>query len=58
MKLYLITVAITQDDHLPILITDSKERAEKISKKNYTYYTEFELNKFHADYYKHCWAVE
>ena len=47
MKLYLITVAETQDDHIPILITDSEERAKEICEKRYVYYDEFELNKVH-----------
>ena len=45
MKLYLITYAFTQDDHIPMLITDSRERAERICKQRYVYYTEFDLNK-------------
>lgn len=44
MKLYVVIVAVTQDDHMPCLVTDSKERAEEEAKERFVYYEEFELN--------------
>jgi len=44
MKLYIVIKALTQDDHIPCLITDSEERAKKMAKERFVYYETFELN--------------